>query len=260
MANPNRACPRCGFEQPSTAEECAGCGVVFSKLKASITTRPAAAPHRSPDPTPEEPRAPGLLGQLWAAAWSAPDDVEPIELWGRAALWLGLLVLGLSYVTSPIVRSQMAPSFVHFLLGRVNLVFHEAGHLVFRMLGRFIATLGGSLMQVLVPFVCAGAFLLRHRNTFAASAALWWAGQSLIDLAPYIQDARAQQMVLLGGVTGRDAPGYHDWNYLLGRLNLLSSDHSLARLTHLIGAFLIVLALLWGGRLLLQQYRALPQG
>jgi len=172
MADPNRACPRCGFEQPSAAKECAGCGVVFSKLKASPAARPAAI-HRSAPARPleeSEPRDPGPLRQLWAAAWSAPDDVEPIELWGRAALWLGLLLLGWSYVTSPIVRSQMAPSFVQFLLGRVNLVFHEAGHLVFGMLGRFIATLGGSLMQVLVPFVCAGAFLLRHRNSFAASA------------------------------------------------------------------------------------------
>jgi len=67
-------------------------------------------------------------------------------------------------------------------------------------------------------------------------------------------------MVLLGGVTGRDAPGYHDWHYLLGSLNLLSSDHSLARLTHFIGALLIIVALMWGGRLLLQQYRALPRG
>ena len=67
------------------------------------------------------------------------------------------------------------------------------------------------------------------------------------------------QMVLLGGVTGRDAPGYHDWHYLLTRLNLLSSDHALARLAHFTGAVLILLALAWGGRLLLEQYRSLQR-
>jgi len=30
---------------------------------------------------------------------------------------------------------------------------------------------------------------------------------------------RAQQLILLGGVTGRDQPGYHDWNNLLALLN-----------------------------------------
>ena len=64
-------------------------------------------------------------------------------------------------------------------------------------------------------------------------------------------------MATLGGVTGRDVPGYHDWNNLLGRLGGLAYDQALGRLTHRLGAALIVLALVWGIRLLLQQRRAL---
>lgn len=35
-------------------------------------------------------------------------------------------------------------------------------------------------------------------------------GQSLTDVAPYINDARALQLVLLGGRTGAEVEG-HDW-------------------------------------------------
>ena len=44
-------------------------------------------------------------------------------------------------------------SFLHL----INLLFHEAGHIIFSPFGQFMTMLGGSLMQVLVPIVCAGA-------------------------------------------------------------------------------------------------------
>ena len=80
-----------------------------------------------------------------------------------------------------------------------NLVFHEAGHIILIPLGEFMSILGGSLFQVLIPLVFLVAFLLK-RDAFAATVMMWWTGQSLIDLAPYIADARAQRLVLLGGV------------------------------------------------------------
>ena len=56
-------------------------------------------------------------------------------------------------------------SFLHL----PNLVFHEAGHILFLPLGRFMTVLGGSLTQVLVPLVCAGAFLWQTRDAFGAA-------------------------------------------------------------------------------------------
>lgn len=187
-------------------------------------------------------------------AFSVPDSVNSVELWARAILFAFLLLLSYRYVSASVERSQVSWGITHFLLSRVNLVFHEAGHVLLGFFGELIAALGGSLMQVAVPVVCAVTFL-RHVNPFGAAVATWWAGQSLIDLAPYIYDARSQRMVLLGGVTGRDVPGYHDWNNVLSRLGLLQYDHGLARLAHLTGALLILAALMWGGYLLLVQYR-----
>ena len=80
---------------------------------------------------------------------------------------------------------------------------------------------------------------------------LWWTGQNLIDLAPYIADARAQRLILLGGVTGRDQPGYHDWNNLLTQLEWLPYDQTLGAFADGLGNLLILTALLWSGYLLL---------
>ena len=105
----------------------------------------------------------------------------------------------------------------------INLPFHEAGHIFFSPFGRFLHVLGGSLLQVIIPAVCLVAFLIR-REPFSASIGLWWVGQSFIDMAPYINDARAGQLMLIGGVTGQEAPDFHDWNVLLSMTGLLNYD------------------------------------
>jgi hypothetical protein len=77
-----------------------------------------------------------------------------------------------------------------------------------------------------------------------------------MDLAPYINDARAQQLMLLGGGTGTDMPGMHDWNNILGYLDLLAQDHRIAVFTDTLGEILMLVALLWGaGLLVLMQQR-----
>ena len=64
-------------------------------------------------------------------------------------------------------------------------------------------------------------------------------------------------MQLLGGVTGRDVPGYHDWNNLLGRLGWLDYDQAIARLAHLGGTVCIVVGLIWAAHLLNRQRLAI---
>ena len=60
-------------------------------------------------------------------------------------------------------------------------------------------SLGGSLLQVIVPLACAWAFYFQQDDRFGASVCVWWAGENLLDLAPYIDDARSLQLMLLGG-------------------------------------------------------------
>ena len=146
----------------------------------------------------------GPLARVVQRALTLPEKTNGSQIVACGIIWLALLVMGWTFMTLSIERSQMLPSLPHFILSRVNLVFHEAGHVVFLPLGRFMTILGGSLLQVLVPLICTLAFLTRHLDTFAASVTLWWTGQSLIELAPYINDARAQELMLLGG---GDRPG-----------------------------------------------------
>jgi len=106
----------------------------------------------------------------------------------------------------------------------------------------------------LVPLICLFTFLVKTKDPFAASVSLWWLGENLIDLAPYINDARALNLILLGGVTGRDVEDYHDWEFILRKLGLLEYDHLMAQTAHMIGSLLMIIAVVWGGSVLLIQY------
>ncbi len=88
---------------------------------------------------------------------------------------------------------------------------------------------------------------------------MWWVAQNFMDIAPYINDARAQRLLLLGGVTGRDVPGYHDWHNILGRLGWLRYDHAIANFSYNLGIVLMITALIWAGSLLFLQYKSLTQ-
>lgn len=177
-------------------------------------------------------------------------EVNSLHVAGRMVLFVILSAWGLRLIFSSIEGNYAGASFLHL----VNLPFHEAGHIIFRLFGRFMTVLGGSLMQVLIPVICLGAFLIKTRDPFAASVSLWWTGESLLDLAPYINDARALKLMLLGGVTGADVDDYHDWQYILGKLGMLSCDHIIARTAHLFGSMLMLTACVWGGYVIWKQF------
>jgi hypothetical protein len=107
---------------------------------------------------------------------------------------------------------------------------------IFGFFGRFIAIVGGSLNQVLIPAICTAVFV--HRKQLGSAAVtLFWTGESLVDVAVYVADGRAMALPLLAeGVT-------HDWNFILGNLGLLSAAESLGRLTFGLGAVAMLAAL-----------------
>lgn len=161
--------------------------------------------------------------------------------WGKAALVGGLAIWTVSFARTPLSPDVNA-SFLHL----PNLVFHEAGHIIFSPFGRFLTVLGGSLLQCLVPVVAAIAFI-RQEEPYSAAICGWWAGQNLVDLAPYIADARALQMVLLGGKTGAEVEG-HDWEYILTQLGVTHLDHGIGMTAYLLGIAIMIGALVWAGR------------
>jgi hypothetical protein len=175
-----------------------------------------------------------------------PDESPHVALaFGRAALWFGLAILTVSFLRVPM---EAMDSFMHF----IDLPFHEAGHVIFSPFGRFMMVLGGSLTQVLVPGLCAAVLLFQTRDPFGASLCVWWVGENLLDLAPYINDARSLQLMLLGGPAA-EVEG-HDWEAILGSLGWLHLDHTLATLTYRIGAALMLLAMAWAGAVIVSHF------
>ena len=169
-----------------------------------------------------------------------------IVLVGRAVLILLLAMWTWRFTTHPLRADVIAESFLHV----VNLPFHEAGHIIFSPFGSFMMSLGGSLLQVVIPVACIVAFA-RREDWFAAAVCTWWAGQNLVDLAPYIADARALQMPLLGGGTGAEVEG-HDWEAILTRLGWLQFDRTLGMWTHVLGSIVMLAALILAAWLLLK--------
>jgi hypothetical protein len=173
-------------------------------------------------------------------------DVTDLVRAGRSIVVAALALATWHFARTPL-GSAAGESFLHL----PNLVFHEAGHVLFAPFGEFMTVLGGSLLQVLVPLACATSFAVQYRNGFGAAVCTWWAGQNLIDLAPYIADARALQLTLIGGRTGAEVEG-HDWEYLLTALGMLHRDIGLGRLAHFGGSLVMIAALIWAAALILR--------
>lgn len=122
----------------------------------------------------------------------------------------------------------------HFI-DNINLIIHEAGHVVFFPFGTFLTVLGGSLLQVIVPIVFSGYFFWREQY-FSGSLVLFWVGQNLINVSVYAGDAVTMQLPLLGG----DA-ATHDWNAILGMLHALRYTHHVATALYTAG-FIVICA------------------
>lgn len=151
---------------------------------------------------------------------------------GRGIGFGVLLILSWKVIARGItIESQ---GFLLAILDGANLIFHEAGHVLFSPFGDFLQYLGGSLVQVLIPAVCAVYFWV-HQQRSGSAVTLFWTGESITNVAIYVADARRMELPLIGGD--------HDWNYLLGRLNLLNQAESLGRFVFVLGVITILFSL-----------------
>jgi hypothetical protein len=237
-------CPKCGADLQSSLTECPYCGIVFAKYVRRDEPAGVLQGALSAGFTQEGARHDDgvalVLGHEPATVASAV---------GRAVLLVLLAVWTVSLVSAGVSADRLNGSFMHL----PNLVFHETGHILWIPFGRFMTVLGGSLTQVLVPLICAGALLWQTLDPFGAAVAVWWAGESLLDVAPYINDARDLKLVLLGGKTGAEVEG-HDWEYLLNAMGIANQDHFIASTVQAIGALTMIAALVWGAFVVAYQF------
>lgn len=235
-------CPKCGFKNPPDKEDesCPQCGLIFDKwLKNKYKTKTALNTEH------DSQHIESLVKTLKQKLLHVPESFSKPRIYLNSVIYLMFFIWGWSFILSNHYSSELNNSFMHV----INLVFHEAGHVIFRLLGDFMAVLGGSMLQLLVPIIFLFSFI-KAKDTFAASIMLWWFSQSMMDLVAYIDDAQRQEMWLLGGVQGKDMPGIHDWNNILSQLGLLKYDHFLAALVSWLAIFLMFLSFFWGAVLL----------
>ena len=239
-------CPKCGHA-PLPADQalpaaCPACGVILAKAGAPRPLRAQAA--QTPDAADAE--SSGWLALLT----HVPEHVERGAAWARLALLVAFAVWGAVLIAQDYRDGEMMNTFLH----RPLLVFHEAGHVIFGLFGEWVSVAGGTLGQLLMPLVLAGALLVTNRDPFGASLGLWFFGVSLLDVAPYMYDALHPQLMLLSGKTGEE--GGHDWIFLFTTTGLLAKSQVIGALTHKLGALVVVLALAWGAWLLRQQFQS----
>jgi len=220
---------------------CPACGVILAKV-AQLSSDGDTAANRDKPSTFSE------------VVFDQTPDVDPAVFWCLVALWGMFSVWGVNLITLDYRTGEMGSSFLH----RPLLIFHEAGHVVFLLLGHWMMVLGGTLGQLIMPAILGGALLIKNRDLFGASIGLWFFGVSLLDIAPYIYDALEPQLMLLSGMTGEE--GGHDWIYLLSSVGLLAKAQWLGAIVHKLGALTVLVAIAWGGWVLKLQFSRLRQG
>ena len=182
---------------------------------------------------------------------SESPSTDPYTAAMAAPGWLALLLaIPAAWWTARMTLSADPWCFMDYL----NLAFHEAGHIFFSPLGSTLHILGGTLAQLLVPGGLIAWFLLREGRPLGASFCCWWVGESLVNVARYMADARDLELPLVGG-------GDHDWNELFYRFGLLT-EPAVARtagLTRGLGVLIMLAGLAWMARLGLRA-RSLPSG
>lgn len=148
--------------------------------------------------------------------------------WLRA-IGESFVLLGMVFVTFLAYQKEWIP-----LLDGANLIFHEAGHVIFSFGGEFVGLLGGTIGQLAIPLIVLVAFA-RTKQHFSTNVALWWFGQNLVNVAVYIGDARAQVLPLLGEG--------HDWFQILTKMGLLEADTRISGAVFAAGMIVMIVGL-----------------
>jgi ribosomal protein S27AE len=176
-ADASRACPKCGYLRHQTdsgrTDECPHCGVIYAKYlqhQAQFALRSHIVDQDDDDAITAQTQASApLQSRIGAALWYTPDRVDRLLFYGNALVFAGSVLWGLWFILQPVTGDAIGASFLH----RVNLPFHEFGHVLFRPFGTWLMFLGGSLFQCVLPLILAAYFLHWQGQPFSASVCLW---------------------------------------------------------------------------------------
>ncbi len=211
-------CARCGVELTGGEQLCPRC----------------LARAREAGAAAEAPQAQSVA----LPPWSRLDPSAGLVVAGGNARGAGHLTAAREWCRgrNPWVRIPLLAWFAYILLrhlrdadyeslfGGLNLVVHEAGHLVFGWFGEMPGVAGGTILQLAAPVIAAIVFW-RQRDRFAMAVTACWLSTNLFNVARYAGDARAQILPLVSPTSGDPI---HDWHFMLGRIGMLKWDTVIA--------------------------------
>jgi hypothetical protein len=223
-------CPKCQHEQ-AESEACNHCGIIFQKYfeyLERVESEKRAALSKENDQELEKDDEEKSKIPNWKPV-SAPAFVF------LSALFFAHIVF---FPKEPVLKDwAFLSSFIH----SVNLVFHEAGHVLFAIFGNQTLTiLGGSLNQLLIPLITLITFFYK-RDTAGTGFALFWFFGNFLDVGIYMADARFLKLPLIGGL-GMEA---HDWRNLFNRFDLWAVDQLLSQIVFYSGWLGIIISAAW---------------
>ncbi len=131
-------------------------------------------------------------------------------------------------------------SWIYFLIDNFLLIVHEAGHSIFGIFGwRFLTVLGGTLLQILLPFIIFAA-CWRAGSLYGAQFMLYITGFGWLSASGYAADAYEQKLPLIGNLP----KSAHDYLNLLSDLNILNHYKTVAWIMFSIGVLVLIATLL----------------
>ena len=235
---------------------CPACGIAYSKWQQTpeepARELPRALEEHELAELVEEP----LSGERWywrffRYACFMPSDRHESAFWGHLVLYALFFIWGWYFIVQGSDWTVLGSSFLH----QVNRPFHEYGHIMFRPFGAWWMYFGGSLFQSVAPLLPLLYFMVWQRDNFAASLMLWWSGQNILDVSPWIADAPYRYLP-----TGSGKADDHDWWNLLRMSDALDMAQPLAVLCFALGTLVILASLLWGGFLLYVEMKGRTSG
>ena len=254
-----RKCPKCGQDQPGDTQNavaCVSCGIIFAKYLQTMASRQAGTSVRT-RADPDEDSAdhePGLVEQVKEMLFHVPDTVDPMFVYARAALFVGVVIYGIRILGMDIEDWSVSRTLIHIPMVPI----HEFGHVLFMPFGEFMTLLGGTLFMCGLPLIFGGIFVYKNRDPYAASLMLWWSAVAVLDTAPYIWDAAEPRAILLSGRTGEN--GAHDFIDILADLGLLMRARQVGVIVWWFGAAMMMVAFAWGAWMLWKQYQRRGEG
>jgi hypothetical protein len=236
-------CPKCGAASVGH-DVCPGCGLVYAKYLRSLAGLPARREMSAVEPDPRL----GELVRVWLFA--VPEEGPAAAVYARGALLIVLLAYGIHLAALDVPDAEIWGSLLHY----PAVPIHEFGHILFLPFREFLHLLGGSLFQIGLPLAFGAVLLVKNRDPFAAAVTLWWSAVEVMDVAPYVYDAKVPQHVLLTGRTGDT--GAHDFIDVLGDLGLLDRAQGVGYGVHHFGVAMMGAAIAWGGYIVWRQFHA----